>query len=174
MKSRDGRSAVLCVALAGVTACAFGQSPSDADKKFLRSALEGGNAEVQLGQLAEQKSNSEDIKHFGQKMIDDHTKLANKMRQVADNVGITPPAGTQMGDKARTSELEVLSGDSFDKAYIKAMVKDHRQDLQEFRKEANTGVDPSIREAAKDGAQVVEAHLKMAEEIARNHNIDIK
>src|ERR1700675_2397646 len=54
-----------------------------ADKAFVRNALEGGMAEVQLGQLALQKSSNDDVKQFAQKMIDDHTKLGDEMKQVA-------------------------------------------------------------------------------------------
>src|SRR5260370_11048885 len=46
-----------------------------ADQAFVRKALEGGAAEVQLGRLAQQKSQSDDVKQFGQKMVEDHTEL---------------------------------------------------------------------------------------------------
>src|ERR1700756_2463128 len=124
----------LVCGLAGVALCcacitAAAQnttSPSTSDKKFVRDALEGGNAEVQLGQLAVQKANSQDVKQFGQKMIDDHTKMGDQMRDVAQKEGINAAAGTTAKDKALEAKLKALSGDSFDKAYIEAMVKDHR------------------------------------------------
>ncbi len=45
------------------------------DKMFVKKALQGGMAEVQLGQLTLQKSNNDQVKQFAQRMIDDHTKL---------------------------------------------------------------------------------------------------
>lgn len=56
----------------------------------------------------------------------------------------------------------MLYGDSFDKAYILAMVKDHREDLHTFRREAAAGTEPEVKKAAKQWAQMVSAHLELA------------
>src|SRR3954454_16232901 len=80
-------------------------SASSSDKKFVHSALEGGNAEIQLGQLAAQKGSSEDVKQFGQKMVDDHTKLGDQMKQIAQQQGIDVPDGLPAKDKALQTKL---------------------------------------------------------------------
>jgi putative membrane protein len=148
-------------------------SPSVSDKKFVHSALQGGTAEVRLGQLAIQKSNSEDVKQFAQKMIDDHTKMGDQMKEVAQKEGISVPSGVPAKDKELETKLSSLSGESFDNAYIKAMVKDHQHDLSEFKKEANSGNDTSIKDAASQAEQVISEHLKIAEQIAKTHNIQM-
>jgi putative membrane protein len=146
-------------------------NPSQNDKNFVRSALEGGNAEVALGKLAAQKGNSEDVKQFGQKMVQDHTQFSHEMRDVAQKEGIRPPDGTGTKDKALEAKLKTLSGHAFDSAYIGAMVKDHRQDLDAFNKEANKGNDTAIKDAASRGALLIGEHLKLAEQLARSHNL---
>jgi putative membrane protein len=146
-------------------------SASSSDKKFVHSALEGGNAEVKLGQLAAQKGNSEDVKQFGQKMVDDHTKLGDQMKHIAQQQGINVSDEIPAKDKALEAKLNSLSGDDFDKAYIKAMVQDHKKDLSEFKKEASSGNDTSIKDAASQGAQVISEHLQMAQQMAQKHNI---
>ena len=146
-------------------------SPSASDKKFVRGALEDGDAEVQLGQLAVQKAHSEDVKQLGQKMIDDHTRMGEQMRDVAQKEGIKAPAGKDAKDKDLEKKLRKLSGESFDKAYIAAMVKDHRQDLAEYKKEAESGNDTAIKDAASKETQEISEDLKMAEEIARSHKV---
>ena len=168
-----------CALTAAVLLCGqsgFSQnttSASSADKKFVHSALEGGNAEVKLGQLAAQKGSSEDVKQFGQKMVDDHTKLGDQMKQIAQQQGINVPDGVPAKDKALEAKLNSLSGDGFDKAYIKAMVQDHKKDLSDFKKEASSGNDTSIKEAASQGAQVISEHLQMAQQMAQKHNIQM-
>ena len=171
-------STILCGAAGTVILCAgsfaIAQNTTNAsasDKKFVRSALEGGNAEVKLGQLAAQKGNSEDVKQFGQKMVDDHTKLGDEMKEVAQKESVSVPTGIPAKDKALETKLQSLSGDAFDKAYIQAMVKDHRHDLSEFKKEANSGNDTNIKDAASHGAEVISEHLKMAEQMAKTHNL---
>jgi putative membrane protein len=162
-------AALVCASSVGIAQNTT--SPSVFDKKFVRAALEGGTAEVELGQLAVQKASSEDVKQFGQKMIDDHTRMGDQMREVAEKEGIRAPAGTTAKDKGLETKLKALSGDSFDKAYIAAMVKGHRQDLADFKKEADMGNDTAIKDAASQGTQVISEHLKMAERIARSHDI---
>jgi putative membrane protein len=146
-------------------------SPSASDKKFVQAALQGGAAEVELGQLAVQKAQSEDVRQFGQKMIDDHTKMGDQMKDVAKKEGISIPNGVPAKDKELEAKLKSLSGDSFDNAYIKAMLKDHQHDLSEFKREANLGNDTSIKDAASQGRELISQHLKMVEDIAKTHNI---
>lgn len=51
------------------------------------------------------------------------------MKGVAEQFGVTPPTTLSAADTALEAKLKMLSGDAFDKAYIKAMVKDHQTDL---------------------------------------------
>jgi putative membrane protein len=154
------------------TSVVFAQSSaSEDDKKFVEAALKGGMAEVDLGNLAVKRGASEDVKHFGQMMVTDHTKLGDKMKAVAGDVGVTPPSVTTPSDIALKAKLEVLSGDTFDKAYISAMVKDHEEDLADFKKEAAGAGSPEVKKAAREGELVISRHLAMIRKIAQAHNV---
>ena len=78
------------------------------DKMFLRSAAEGGIAEVKLGQLAAQKGSSDDVKAFGQKMVDDHTKLNLDIARIADSMGVMLPKSMNKEDQAEYDKLNAL------------------------------------------------------------------
>lgn len=173
MRTRLTLGTVSCAAILFTSTLAFAQAATDADKDFTKKAMEGGNAEVSLGQLAQQKSNSADVKHFGEKMVTDHGKLNQDMTPIAQSLGVNPPSGTEMGDKAEAAKLKMMSGDSFDKAYIKEMVEDHRKDLADFKKEAATTTDPQLKKAAQHGVTVISEHLRMAEKIAQDHGVDV-
>lgn len=149
------------------------QPPGNAiqDKDFVHEALEGGMAEVQMGQLAAQKASSDDVKQFGQKMVQDHTQMTDQIKQVAQQLGVSEPKGLSKKDKAEIAKLNSLSGPEFDKAYIAAMVKDHKKDLSDFRAEAQNTQDPTVKQAAQQGAQVIDQHLQMIEQIAKVHNV---
>lgn len=144
------------------------------DKAFARDAMEGGMAEVQLGQLAAQKGASDDVKQFGQKMVQDHTQLNDQMKPIASKLGVRPPARLSKKDQALKTKLEALSGAQFDNAYMEAMVKDHKKDLSDFRTEADNTQNPDLKQAAQQGAQVITEHLQMAEKIAKDHNLNAK
>jgi len=109
------------------------------------------------------------VKQFGQKMVDDHSKMNEQMKPIASELGVAPPDSIPPAEKPLETKLKGLSGDAFDKAYMQAMVKDHRQDRMEFRKEASTGKSSAVKEAASQGQQVISEHLKMAEDIAKKH-----
>ncbi len=147
---------------------------SMSDKNFVKKAMEGSNAEIQLGQLAQQKAQSEDVKQFAQKMVDDHTKLNEQMQPVAQQLGIQPNDDVPAKEKMLKTKLQGMQGQDFDKAYIKAMAKDHKMDLKEFQKEAQNGKNPQVKEAASQGEQVIEGHLQMIEQIAQSHGVNVK
>lgn len=144
------------------------------DKQFVRSALEGGMAEVQMGQLAVQKSSNPDVKEFGQKMVDDHTKLGDQMKQVAAQMNVKLPDSLSSKDKSTIAKLSALDGDAFDKAYIKDMVKDHKKDEKEFKQEAINASNPALKGVVSQGAQVIGQHLQMIEQIAQKNNVAAK
>jgi putative membrane protein len=144
---------------------------ASADQAFVRKALEGGAAEIQLGQLAQQKSQSEDVKQFAQKMVEEHTQLSEQMKPVAQQLGVKEPKGPSKKDKQLMAKLEGLSGPQFDEAYIQAMVKDHKEDLKEFKNEAQSALNQNVKQAAQQGAGVISQHLQMIEQIAQSHNV---
>ena len=144
------------------------------DKAFLRKAAEGGMAEVQLGQLAQQKASSQDVRQFGEKMVQEHSQLNDQLKPIAEQQGVRPPKALSKKDEATLRKLEGLSGQQFDHAYIETMLKDHKKDLEEFKETANRTQNPQLKDAAQHGAQVIESHLQDIQQIARNHNVSEK
>jgi putative membrane protein len=143
------------------------------DKMFLRKAAEGGIAEVKFGQLAAQKGSSEDVKAFGQKMVDDHTKLNNEMAEVADSMGVMLPKSMNKEDQAEYDKLNALSGNDFDMEYLSCMVKDHHKDLHEFRMEAASRADPTLHDAVVKAQSIIHDHTVMVDKIARAKGVPI-
>jgi putative membrane protein len=143
------------------------------DKMFLRKAAEGGIAEVRLGQLAAQKANSDEVKAFGQKMVDDHTKLNLDMARVADSMGVMLPKSMNKEDQAEYDKLNALSGDAFDMEYLSYMVKDHHKDLHAFRMEAASPTDPALHDEVVKAQSVVHEHTVMVDKLARAKGVPV-
>lgn len=144
---------------------------SPMDKMFVQKAMQGGLAEVQLGQLTLQKSSNEQVKQFAQRMIDDHTKMNEQMKPVAQQVGVPVPQQPSKKDRATLGKMQALSGSAYDQAYIKGMIKDHKQDLSEFQTEASSGQDPNVKDAAAQGSKVIAQHLQMIQQLAKDQNV---
>jgi putative membrane protein len=146
-----------------------GQTPID--RMFVKKAMQGSMAEVQLAQLTLQKSENEQVKQFAQRMIDDHTKLNEQMKPVAQQLGVDAPTDVSKNDKKAMAKLQGLSGVAYDQAYIKDMVKDHKQDLNDFQMEASSGQDQTAKDAANQGSKVIAQHLQMAQQMAKDQNV---
>lgn len=150
-------------------------APDYGEQAFVTKAIEGGDAEVQLGQLAQQKSQSNDVKQFAQKMVSDHSQMGDKwFKPVAKQLGASEPKGPSKKDKKEIARLQALSGADFDNEYIKMMVKDHKQDLKEFQEEAQSAQDPNVKQIAQQGTKVISQHLQLAEMLAKNHNVPVE
>ena len=117
------------------TAPTGASSLSEKDKTFMKKAAKGGTMEVAMGQVAEQKAQSEDVKSFGKRMVTDHGKANDELKSIASKKGVIPGK-------------EHITKWTSDKAYMDMMVKDHEKDLAEFKEEASGGSDPDLKKFA--------------------------
>ena len=141
---------------------------SVADKAFVMKAAQGGVAEVQMAQLAQQKASSDDVKKFAQSMIDDHTPNNEQLVKLATAKGITPPSDPNAMQQKMLTHLQGLSGEKFDKAYVKIQVRAHTMMLKEMRMEAKRGQDSDLKSFADQTAPTVEHHLSMAQDLQKS------
>ena len=134
------------------------------DNTFVTKAAEGGMAEVELGKLAVEKASNDQVKQFGQRMVDDHSKANDELKTIAQQKNITLPTGISAKDKAERDRLARLSGAAFDHAYMSAMLTDHKKDVNEFRVESTSGKDADIKAFAAKTLPTLEEHLKLAQD----------
>lgn len=135
------------------------------DKKFLKKAAEGGMEEVAIGNLAAQKGATPAVRQFGQKLVADHTKAADQLKQVAAQQNMDVPTSLGAKQQRQVNKLAKLSGAKFDKAFAKREVKDHRKDIQAFQREARYGSNPSVKQFASNQIPVLEQHLNIAKNL---------
>jgi putative membrane protein len=141
------------------------------DRKFLEKAAQGGIAEVELGKLATQKASADQVRQFGQRMVDDHGKANEELKQLASRKGVTLPTTMDKSAQKEHDRLSKMSGAEFDQEYMKHMVSDHKKDVSEFKSEASKAKDADVKQFAQKTLPVLEEHLKLAqsdESIARN------
>lgn len=158
----------ICVAtiLFAGTVCA--QSVPRADRTFLEKAGEGGMAEVQFGQLAQTNGSNSAVKNFGERMVTDHSKLDDQAKPLAARKKITLPTSLNFKDQSMYNQFVAKTGADFDRAYITAMIKDHKADIAEFQKEANSGGDADIKAFAQQALPTLREHLKLAQDAAKS------
>lgn len=135
------------------------------DADFAVTAANGGMAEVQLAQLAQQKAVSTDVKDFAAKMITDHTKANDKLMALAKQKNVTLPAALGTDEQKIMDDLSKKSGKDFDKAYVTEMVKDHDKDVKLFSDESQDGKDADMKAFAGTTLPTLKMHQTMIKAI---------
>jgi putative membrane protein len=138
---------------------------SDADRRFVVEAAEGGQMEVELGQLAQQKASSDAVRQFGQRMATDHARAGQELAQLAAAKGVELPKQPARKTQMEKDRLSKATGAAFDREYVTMMVKDHEKDVAAFRRQSQQARDPDLKAWAARTLPTLEDHLKAIEQI---------
>ena len=137
-----------------------------ADRKAIMDMGMSNMAEVEMGKLAQSKSQNADVKAFGQKMVDDHGKALTEVQTLAQSKGVTLPTELDAKHKAMSAKLEKMSGTAFDKAYAKqGGVGAHKETLAKLQKASKAAKDADVKGQVDKMIPVVQEHLKHAEQL---------
>jgi putative membrane protein len=160
--------------LASLPMIAWG-ADKNPDQDFYKNAAEAGIAEVEAGKLAESKGSSAAVKDFGAMMVKDHTEANNKLKAVATTQNVADlPTTSGVKQMANKAKLEVLTGDTFDKSYIKGQISAHEETAALLKKEIASGQDSQAKAFAKETLPKVQAHLKKIRAIATEAGVTEK
>ncbi len=141
----------------------FDDTNIEGDTKFAVSAADGGMMEVELGKLALKNGSAPEVKQFAQMMIDDHTNANNELIALAQKKNITLPTTLSSDKQDKVNDMAKKTGHDFDVAYMDFMVDDHKEDIDDFKDEADKGNDADIKAWASGKVATLESHLQMAE-----------
>ena len=137
----------------------------DDASEFMTKAASGGMMEVELGNLAQQKAQSPDVKDFGKMMVTDHTKANDQLKQLAAQKNITLPDSMSDAHMDHVKELREKTGADFDDAYMDLMVSDHEEDVELFQDAAENLEDAEIKNFAATTVATLQKHLDRARQI---------
>ena len=154
-----GLAIVLAAGHASFAAEPEGTKATAKEKAFIRKAANGGMAEVEMGKLAADKGGSDAVKDFGNRMVKDHSKANDQLKDVAANMGVTIPDKVNAKEQAMIDKLSAMSGSEFDKAYVKEMVNDHKKDIAEFETAGKEVKNADLKKFIDDTVPVMKDHL---------------
>ncbi len=142
------------------------------DKNFLRASAQSDMAEMNMANLALQKSSNDDIKTYANQMIADHTKMHEASMPVAQKAGLTPPSDVDAQQKRQAGKLQGMSGDQFDKAYVRANVLGHDKVLRMAKSEEGTTQNSDMKTLLASATPIVQDHATKATELAKKIGVD--
>ncbi len=135
------------------------------DADFAVEAANGGMMEVKMGELAQMNGSSADVKSFGKMMVDDHSKANDELKSLASQKNIMLPTTLGNDMQEKYDEMAKKTGKEFDKDYVDMMVKDHKDDVDAFKEEANDGKNADIKAFASKTLPTLEMHLQKIQSI---------
>jgi putative membrane protein len=107
-------------------------------------------------------------------MVKDHSAANDKLAALAGTKSLTLPTSASVTQMAEHEKLKVLSGDTFDKSYIKGQISAHRGTIRLLRKEIASGQDSDAQAFAKQVLPTVQGHLKAIDAIATADGVPTK
>ena len=161
---------LLMAAVAGLVCLQRGTAAQDAtekitDEQFVAKAASGGSTEVEAGKLALRNSQTNEVKTFAQRMVDDHSRANQQLLTLAGKKQIRVPKTIDPKHQAALDRLGRLNGSDFDKAYAEQMVKDHKETIELFEAESRDGKDVELKAFALQTLPILKSHQKMARDL---------
>ena len=139
--------------------------PTKQDADFMVKAASGGMLEVALGKLVQTHASKQGVKDFGAMMVTDHSKGGDALKSLAGRKRIVLPDSISNEQMKERDNLMKKHGGEFDRSYINLMVKDHKDDIDEFEKAAKNADDADIRSFAANTLGMLKMHLDSAQQL---------
>ena len=137
-----------------------------ASQTFITEAIQGNYAEVEMGKIAQQNGQRDEVKSYGQMLVTDHGAANRKAMEAAKALNVTPPTGPSDKQNAGRAKLEKQQGAAFDKAFAHHMVMDHKKDIAAYEKEAKQT--DAAAQYAKETLPTLRKHLENAQALEKN------
>lgn len=148
----------------GGAAATMATAPSP--QQFATTAGVSNLFEIASSKLALTKAQSADVKTFAQRMVDDHTKAGDEMATAAKSDSVAPPADLDQANQTKLNQLNGMSGDAFDKAYVSAQTQAHADAVALFQTYASNGNPGALKDFAAKTLPTLQEHYAMVQKIS--------
>lgn len=140
-------------------------SPAD----FVDEASAKGVAEIENGKMALEKSESQDVKTYAQRTIDDHTAVNRELAKIAKDKNLEVADEAELMSKAKALILQLREGESFDEAYANNQVAAHEATIELFRNASQNMEDAELKAFATQTLPKLQRHWEHAKKLAEAH-----
>ncbi|MGC4805690.1 DUF4142 domain-containing protein [Micromonospora sp. DT233] len=171
---RLGLLAALVVAgLMPAAAAQAAAQPSTQDSQYLQAVHQVNLTEVELGNLAQDKGQNQQVKDLGAQLATDHEQLDQTVQSTAQQLNVTLPDAPSTDQQAVIDRLTNLSGAEFDKAWVTAELAGHVQAIQATQTEISQGTEQSVVQLAQNALPVLQAHYDALVALAQTLGVPV-
>ena len=141
-------------------------------EKFIQKAQASGQMEVQMGQLAQQQAQNQEVKNLAAALLRDHTQANQKLQQIASAKNVTLDQKERAKHKKHLDQLKSKSGADFDKEFVRMALQHHKKDIAEFERCQNQLTDQELKSFISETLPKLRQHQQMARTAARSVGVD--
>jgi putative membrane protein len=132
-------------------------------QEFAQQAAVIGKAEIELGQLAMERTQDADVRRYAEKMVKDHKAADAKLKQIAQKENLMLPQSLDPEHEQVKKQLSSLKGEAFDREYAKNMAKGHDKAVALFESASQSAQMPEdLKQFAASTLPTLEQHKDMA------------
>lgn len=149
-----------------------GNDDATESETFAREAAYSNMAEIEMGELATQYGDTAFVREFGELMIVEHEKAQDELDSLADELDLDLPNTLKEEHQLLWDSLSILSGHTFDSAYIQSQIRAHTATANMFIAFIDTSDDVNLKAYANKYLPAVQLHLQKADSIANEFEDD--
>lgn len=139
----------------------------EATSSFMVKAADGGMAEVQMGQLAQQKAMNQAVKDYSTMMVRDHSAANDQVKAFAAQRNVTLPTTVSEENQHHMDDVSKKTGKDFDKAFMSSMVDDHEKVISLFKDASGKVNDAEVKTFIDNTIPKLQMHLDSAKAIQK-------
>jgi len=144
------------------------QTLSEMDKNFATKAVQGGVAEIQIGELAKKSTQNKAVHTLADELIKDHTQANNELQEKTRKLHFLLPVSTDTTHQSEVVSLSKLKDENFDQQFLKQLKMDHQKTISLFSDEATKGQCKELKDFAAQTLPKLQHHLSMIEKAEQN------
>jgi putative membrane protein len=149
-----------------------GNADVKADAEFIREVNADNQMQIQLAQLARERSKNPQVRQFAEQAITDHNRLQNQWSAMASKNGISLSKGLGPMHKEKVTNLKKVNDKNFDQAYMITMIQQYSDETSYWQKEGRASQSAQVRQLVNSGLPTLEQNFNEAKRIGRQLGID--
>lgn len=137
----------------------------------LVDAAEFDLTQRELGKLAQANGVSQEVKDLGKMMETHHNDSFNDLAALAETKTISVPNAITEDGQSEYDKLKKQDAKNFDKDYLNQILDDHKEAIDDFKKESQRVTDPEVKSYLERKVTSLTEHHKAVEALISKLNL---
>ena len=114
------------------TAAEVDSTLTEDEQELLAFAARNNMLQIELGKIAAQKASTDELKQYGQQLVDWHTTNQQELQELAQEYGVALPQQMETEQLEYIEEIRDAKAEEFDAEYWESVAKAQREAIDEY------------------------------------------